>query len=99
MRLPGFADAAPPDIVRRAVRDFFADNMATYAAALSFHLLLALFPFIIFVLALLGAVGQAAFLDQLLGGGRLTLPPTADRLLEQVIGEIRQQPQGGLLSL
>ncbi len=99
MRLPGFAETAPPDVVRRAVRDFFADNMATYAAALSFHLLLALFPFVIVLLALLGAIGQAAFLDQLLGGARLALPPTADRLVEQVIGEIRHQPQGGLLSL
>src|SRR5690242_8027296 len=56
MRLPGFADTSPPDVVRRAVRSFFADNMATYAAALSFHLLLALFPFVIVLLALLGAV-------------------------------------------
>jgi membrane protein len=99
MRLPGFAETAPTDVIRRAVRDFFADNLATYAAALSFHLLLALFPFVIFLLALLGAVGQAAVFDQLLGGARLALPPAADRLVEQVIGELRLQPHGGLLSL
>src|SRR5687768_615389 len=40
MRIPGFADRSPWDVVRHAVGDFFADDMPTYAAALSFHLLL-----------------------------------------------------------
>ncbi len=78
MRIPGFADQAPWAIVKRAVKDFLDDDMATYAAALSFHLLLALFPFVIFLLTLLGSVGLAAFFDRLLGQARAAcrLTPT-----------------------
>lgn len=99
MRIPGFAEQAPWAVVRSAVKDFLDDDMATYAAALSFHLLLALFPFIIFLLTLLGSVGLAAFFDRLLGQARAALPPDAYQILEQVVGEIRDREGQGLLSL
>jgi membrane protein len=99
MRIPGFAEQAPWEVVKRAVKDFLDDDMATYAAALSYHLLLALFPFIIFLLNLLGAVGLAAFFDRLINQARATLPPDAFQILEQVVGEIRNRPGQGLLSV
>ena len=99
MRIPGFAEQAPWDVVKHAVKDFLDDDMATYAAALSYHLLLALFPFIIFLLNLLGAVGLAAFFDRLINQARATLPPDAFQILEQVVGEIRNRPGQGLLSV
>jgi membrane protein len=98
MRIPGFAEHSPWETTRRAVTGFFEDDMATYAAALSFHLLLALFPFIIFLLTLLGATGLAAFFDQLLGQARTTLPAEAFAVLDQGITEIRGRPRDGLLS-
>ncbi|MDF3040485.1 MAG: YihY/virulence factor BrkB family protein [Thermomicrobiales bacterium] len=98
MRIPGFAERAPWEVVKLAVKDFLDDDMATYAAALSFHVLLALFPFIIFLLTLLGATGLAPFFDQLLGQARVTLPPDAFQILEQVVGEIRNRPGQGILS-
>ncbi len=99
MRIPGFAEQAPWKVLKRAVRAFLDDDMATYAAALSYHLLLALFPFIIFLLNLLGAVGLAAYFDRLLNQARATLPPDAFQILEQVVGEIRNRPGQGLLSV
>ena len=99
MRIPGFAEQAPWEVVRNAVKDFLDDDMATYAAALSFHLLLALFPFIIFLLTLLGAVGLAAFFDRLLGQARAALPADAYAILEQVVAELRGRPGQGLLSV
>jgi membrane protein len=99
MRIPGFADRSPWEVTKQAVKDFFADDMVTYAAALSFHLLLALFPFAIFLLTLLGATGLAAFFDQLLGQARSTLPAEAFAVLDQGITEIRGRPRGGLLSV
>jgi membrane protein len=99
MRIPGFEDLDPLDVFRRAVRDFLDDDMPTYAAALSYHLLLALFPFVIFLLALLGAAGLGQFFDDVLQQARTALPPDAYDLLAQVIAEIRARPPQGLLSL
>jgi membrane protein len=98
MRIPGFADLEPWDVVKGAVKSFIDDDMVTYAAALSYHLTLALFPFIIFLLTLLGALGLSEFFDRLLRQAQTALPPDAYELLARVIGEIRGQPREGLLS-
>jgi membrane protein len=99
MRIPGFADLSPWDVVKQAVKSFFDDDMVTYAAALSYHLTLALFPFIIFMLTLLGALGLSEFFDRVLVHARDALPPDAYDLLARVISEIRGQPREGLLSV
>jgi uncharacterized BrkB/YihY/UPF0761 family membrane protein len=65
----------------------------------SCQLLLALFPFVIFLLALLGALGLPELFDQLLDQARPALPPDAYQLVVRVIGEIRGQPREGLLSV
>ena len=97
--IPGFAGRAPLDVFRKAIRDFIDDDMATHAAALAYHILLALFPFIIFLLALLGALGWGEAFDRLVSEARTALPPDALILVEQVISEIRGQPREGLLSV
>lgn len=99
MAIPGFANQQPLQVFWRAIRGFMDDDMMTYAAALSFRMLLALFPFIIFLLALLGALGLSDFFDRLVVEVRLALPPQAATLVEEVIAEIRQQPREGLLSV
>jgi membrane protein len=98
MRIPGFADLEPWDVVKQAVKSFFDDDMVTYAAALSYHLALALFPFIIFMLTLLGALGLSEFFDRVLTQSQAALPPDAYELLARVISEIRGQSREGLLS-
>jgi membrane protein len=98
MRIPGFADLEPWDVVKQAVKSFLDDDMGTYAAALSYHLTLALFPFIIFMLTLLGTLGLSDFFDRVLFQAQAALPPDVYVLLAQVIGEIRGQPREGLLS-
>lgn len=99
MLYSGFQGVAPLDVATEAAKDFSADDMTTYAAALAFRFLLALFPFLIFLLALLGALGLTDFFDRLLAQARLALPGDAYGLLKQVIGEIRSQPGAGLLSV
>ena len=98
MRIPGFADHSPTTVLKQSIKDFLADDMMTYAAALAYRILLALFPFIIFLLTLLGALGLSDFFDWLLSQARIALPGDAFQLLEQVINEIRGQPRGGVLS-
>jgi membrane protein len=98
MRIPGFADQSPWAVMKRAVTDFLDDDMMTYAAALAFRILLALFPFVIFLLTLLGALGRTEFFDWLLAQAQTALPAQTASLIEGVINEIRGQPRGGLLS-
>lgn len=94
-----FQNVDPVATARHAVKDFFDDDMMTYAAALSYHVLLALFPFLIFLLSLLGSLGLTDFFDRVLARARLALPPEAFALVSQVIGEIRGQSGGGVLSV
>ena len=83
MRIPGFADLSPVAVAKEAVKDFFADDMLTYAAALAYHLLLALFPFVIFLLALLGSAGLDQFFDDVLQQADQVAP---DRVLGRASG-------------
>lgn len=73
--------------------------MPPYAGALAFRGLLALFPFVIFLVALLGFLRVPGFFDWLLSQSKAVLPEQAAWQIEQVIWEIRDQARGGLLSL
>lgn len=99
MNVPGFHGAEPVTTIKHAVKDFAEDDMMTYAAALAFRILLALFPFVLFLLALLGVLGLGGFFDRLLNQAQAALPGDAYGLLAQSIGEIRSQPRGGLVSV
>lgn len=72
--------------------------MSTYAAALSYSMLFALFPFLIFFVALLGFLHIPGFFDWLLEQANTALPADAYQRLQDVVGQIQNQPRGGLLS-
>ena len=75
------------------VERFGEDNMLTYAAALSYQLFLSLFPFLIFFVALLGALDIPGFFDWLLDQARAVLPVQATEIVEQALEQIRSQAQ------
>jgi len=85
-------------VTKSSIRDFSGDDMLTYAAAMAYQVLFALFPFIIFLLALLGFLRIPGFFDWLLNQAQTVLPDQAAGLVEQVVGQIRNQATGGLLS-
>ncbi len=85
-------------IVKRAVQDFSADDMLTYAAALSYQVFFSLFPFVIFLLSLLGVLNLSGFFDTLLQQARTVLPQNAFGLIQGVVGQVRNQSAGGILS-
>lgn len=85
-------------VLWRSVLDFAEDDMLSYAAALSYQLLFALFPFLIFLLALLSFLNLGALFDWILEQARLALPGPALEQVETVVTEIRDQASGGLLS-
>lgn len=81
-----------------AAVEFFEDDMATYASALAFQVLFAIFPFLIFLIALLGFLQLPEFFDYLRLQAAVLLPAEVSGQINQVIDEI-EQPEGGLLSV
>lgn len=98
MRILGLRGASAGSIIKKSVKDFADDDMSTYAAALAYQILFSLFPFVIFLIALLGMLRLSNFFEWLQQRAQLMLPESAMTPLNQVLHEI-QQPQGGLLSI
>jgi len=54
-------------VMKRTVSEFQSDNLGDWAAALTYYAVLALFPMLIVLVALLGLVGQSNTIDTLVG--------------------------------
>jgi membrane protein len=98
MRIPGLHDIPPLDLGKQSLANFKKHDMSTYAAALSYGILFALFPFLIFLIALLGVLDLQEFFDWLLEQAESAFPADAYQRFADIVGQIRSQPQGGLLS-
>jgi len=81
----------------QACKAFARHDMSTYAAALAYHILFSLFPFIIFLLAFLSHLNLTEVFIWIENRAQLVFPATAMQQLHQIIGEI-QVPKAGLLS-
>ncbi|MGB3329890.1 MAG: YihY/virulence factor BrkB family protein [Thermomicrobiales bacterium] len=99
MPIPGLQGVSAVELGKRSVRSFMADDMATYAAALAYSALFSLFPFLIFLIALLGFLHIPEFFTWLLEQGKQALPDSAFSLLEQTVNQIQGRASGGLLSV
>ncbi|GAB3551515.1 YihY/virulence factor BrkB family protein [Noviherbaspirillum agri] len=98
MRIPGLRGTSPTTIVKEAVKDFLDDDMTTYASALAYQVFFSIFPFIIFLIALLGFLNLSSFFDWLREQAQLLLPQQAMEPVNQVINDL-QQEKGGLMSI
>ena len=87
----------PFGVLRRALQNFGAHDMASYAAALAYQVFFSLFPFLIFLIALLGFLEVPEFFEWLRQEAVALLPAQAMSQVDEVIDQI-EQPQGGLLS-
>lgn len=94
----GLRRVKPGVVIVNSVKNFVADDMMTYAAALAYQVFFSLFPFVIFLLALLSFLRIPEFFDTLLNQAATILPGAAMSLLERVVGEIQGRAAGGLLS-
>ena len=97
MAIPGMRGLGIVGVLRQSVADFFADDMTTYAAALAYQVFFSIFPFIIFLVALLGFLDVPYFFDWLRQQAQTLLPAEALAPVNEVITQV-QQPQGGVLS-
>jgi membrane protein len=95
---PDLDDVRAIPFAKRVIREYIADNMPLYAAALSFHGLLALFPFLIFLLALLGFLRIPGIFDWMLEQAALALPPEAFAVVNDALAQVQEGSQPGLIS-
>ena len=80
----------------RSIKKFSDDDMAVYAAALSYQLLFSIFPFMIFFLALLGLLNITELFDLLLKQAQTMLPGPASDLVTNIVEQIRSGAGGAL---
>ncbi len=85
-------------IAKGAAKRFSTNDMTTHAAALSYATLFAIFPFLLFLVALLGTLNIPQFFDWLLEQAESAMPAEAFGLFSDAITQIQGQARGGVLS-
>lgn len=85
-------------LFKRTFKEFSNDDMSTYASALAYRALFSLFPFLLFLMALLGFLHLPEFFAWLREQASLVLPPVALEQVNPVIDQLQDQ-KSGLLSL
>lgn len=76
-------------IIKRTFRNFIDDDMPTYAAALSYRALFSLFPFLLFLIAMLSFLNLGNFFTWLREQAALVLPSTAREMIDPVITDLQ----------
>lgn len=84
--------------IKRAGKEFSDDDMMTYAAAVSYQVFFSLFPFIIFLLALLGALNLQSVFDFLLRQASTVMPSAAQTMISDIVSQVQSQASGGIMS-
>ncbi|WP_313023892.1 YihY/virulence factor BrkB family protein [Pseudomonas lopnurensis] len=85
-------------LFKRTFKEFSNDDMSTYASALAYRALFSLFPFLLFLMALLGFLHLPEFFAWLREQASLVLPPVAMDQINPVIDQLQDQ-KSGLLSI
>jgi len=79
-------------------QELFRTRAFTMAAAMSYYFLLALFPLLIFLSAMLGYLPIPDLFDQLLEVLAMVVPPEAMEMVEHILTALLTPRRGGLLS-
>ena len=83
------------ELLKRLVKEIQEDHLAAFAGNLTYKGLFALFPFLVFLLSLLGLFGAPDLLRDLIDQARVVLPSGAVDLLEdQLLGIAGSRAQG-----
>lgn len=96
--ISGFRGMSPVGVVKQAIKDFGEDDMNTHAAALTYRVLLAVFPFLIFVLTVVGALNMDEFFDAMLNEAQQAFSPELYSQFETILTQVESGASGGLLS-
>lgn len=97
MEIPGLHGLTPYELLKKSILDFINDDLLTHASALAFQALFSVFPFVIFLVALLSVLDLSYFFIWIRQELSPLLPQTAMVQVNQVLDEL-QKPREGLLS-
>ncbi|MFP5350929.1 MAG: YihY/virulence factor BrkB family protein [Gammaproteobacteria bacterium] len=86
-------------LAKRVWKEINEDDVWGYAAQLAYYFLFSLFPFFIFLAALLAYIPIPNLLDQIMALLGQLLPATVLEMVQGNVLELVTQPRGGLLSL
>jgi membrane protein len=86
------------ELGRRVIAEVQKDNCFVYAAALAYYFIFALFPFFIFLTALLAYLPIPNLMDQIIGLLAQVMPSEALTLVQENLSALLSEPRGGLLS-
>jgi membrane protein len=89
---------SPKELVRRVAREISNDNVTGRSAQLAYYFLFSMFPFLLFLIALLGYVPIPDLLDQIMALLAPVLPGEAHTLLRDTVHDLVTNQKGGLLS-
>ncbi|RZI44247.1 YihY/virulence factor BrkB family protein [Herbaspirillum sp. HC18] len=98
MRISGLRGLNPFELAMGSAKEFDRDDMMTHACAIAYEVLFSIFPFIIFLIALLGFLELPGFFEWLHGRAQILLPQEALHPVNAVIDEVHRKKSGGLLS-
>ena len=85
-------------VLRRTFDEFQSDNLSDWAAALTYYSVLALFPMLIVLVALLGLVGRSSDIDKLIGSlDRAGLEGVAGNIADPLHEVVRHKGGAGAL--
>ena len=99
MEIPGLRGLRVRTVAVETYRAVGDDDVWTYAAAVAYSGLFALFPFLVLLLAVFSFLEQPALFEWLLERSRAVLPAEAYQQVREVVAEVQGRRQGGLLSL
>jgi membrane protein len=86
------------DLATRVMKEVREDDCLGWAAQLAYYLLFAVFPFFLFLTALLGFLPIPNLMERIIGGLAMVLPGEAVTLLQDNIRQLVTEQKGGLLS-
>ncbi|TBU84827.1 YihY/virulence factor BrkB family protein [Phytopseudomonas dryadis] len=81
-------------VIKTTVTDFVDDELPTYASALAFQMFFSLFPFLLFLVALISLLDMQPFFDWLRQQAELVLPQSTVELVNPIIDQLQTQKAG-----
>ena len=88
-----------PELARRTFNEVLADNCLGLAAQLAYYFFLALFPALLFLVAVVSFVPIAGLLEAITGNLALVAPSEVLSIIQDQILKIAHEKNGGLLTL
>lgn len=93
-----FRAAKWKDVFGQLRQEWTRNKLSDAAAALTFYGVLALFPFLLFIVTLAGLIIQPAQVQALLGALERELPPVLNRIPSAQLAQLTSGPARGLLT-